>query len=138
MSEVVAFRGDGLLANSTSWYSTVGYRWGAFTPFLSYASTKAKIPTEAGITSVTGDPTTDGAASALTGAINTSLNAFNGSQNSTSVGVRWDVMRNTAIKAQYDHVKLGSGSTGRFAIALTTFPKGGSVDLLSLSLDFVF
>lgn len=138
MSEFVAFRGDGLLANSTSWYSTLGYRWGAFTPFLSYASTKAKIPTEAGITSVTGDPTTDGAAATLTGAINTSLNGFNGSQNAASVGVRWDVMRNTAIKAQYDHIKLGSGSSGRFANALASFPKGGSVDLLSVSLDFVF
>lgn len=138
MSELVAFQGDGLLSNSTSWYGTVGYRWGAFTPFLSHARTKAHIQREAGITSVTGDPTTDGTSAALTGAINTSLNAFNGSQHSTSVGVRWDAWRNTAIKVQYDHVQLGDGSAGRFASVQADFPKGGRVDLVSVSVDFVF
>jgi hypothetical protein len=138
MSEFVAFRGAGFLTNSTSWYGTVGYRLGAFTPFVSYARTKADVHHEAGVTSITGNTATDTTAATLNGAINQSLNSLNGTQDSTSIGVRWDVARNTAIKAQFDHVKLGAGSTGRFANVQAGFPLGGNVNLLSLSLDFIF
>lgn len=131
MSELVAFKGDGFLTNSTSWYGTAGYRFGTLTPFISYASTKAKIPVEAGITSFA-----DGG---LTAGVNATLNQFNGSQNATSVGVRWDAMRNVAVKAQYDQVKLGAGSAGRFNNPdPARFPYGGKVNLLSVSVDFVF
>lgn len=138
MSEFVAFQSEGFLTNSKSWYSTVGYRWGAFTPFFSYASTKADIPNEAGITSVTGDLMLDGTATALSGAVNTSLNSINGSQATTSVGIRWDAMPNVAVKAQYDRIKLGSGSSGRLTNPQPGLEKGGKVDLFSVSVDFVF
>lgn len=137
MSEFVAFQSEGFLTNSKSWYSTVGYRFGAFTPYFSYASTKADVPKEAGITSVTNSPLDD-VALELNKGINTSLNSINGSQATTSVGIRWDAMPNVAVKAQYDRIKLGSGSAGRLANVQPGFEYGGKVDLFSVSVDFVF
>ena len=137
MSEFVAFQGEGLFTNSKSWYGTVGYRLGAFTPYFSYASTKADVRNEAGITSLTGSPLDD-AAAVINGGLNTSLNSVNGSQATTSVGIRWDAMSNVAVKAQYDRIKLGSNSAGRLTNLQPGFKSGGNVDLFSVSVDFVF
>lgn len=137
MSEFVAFQGEGFLTSSKSWYGTVGYRWGAFTPYVSYASTKADVPNEAGITSFTNSPFDD-VAPDLNDGVNKSLNSINGSQATTSVGLRWDAMTNVAVKVQYDRIKLGSGSAGRLDNVQPGFEYGGKVDLFSVSVDFVF
>ena len=66
------------------------------------------------------------------------MNSINGSQATTSVGIRWDAMPNVAVKAQYDRIKLGSGSSGRLTNPQPGLEKGGKVDLFSVSVDFVF
>jgi hypothetical protein len=43
-----------------------------------------------------------------------------------------------ALKAQYDHVDLDEKSAGRFGNVQPAFQRGGSVNLFSLALDFVF
>ena len=52
--------------------------------------------------------------------------------------MRWDFFKNTALKLQYDHVDLGTGSAGRLAHPQPTMVRGGSYNLVSVALDFVF
>ncbi len=138
MGEIVAFKGDGFLSDSTSWYGTAGYRIGSFTPYVTYASTKSHIDREGGVSLSGNAAALAGLSGATTGALNTTLNSFNGSQQSASVGVRWDAIRNVALKAQLEQVKLGSGSAGRFSNPQAGFPYGGKVNLVTVSVDFVF
>lgn len=131
MAEFVSFRGAGILADSNSWYVSGGYRFGSFTPYATYARTKSKVTDEAGIPFAAAAPINAG----LNGALN---NQFNGTQDTISAGVRWDFMKNTSLKLQYDHVKNGSGSAGRLAHPLPALVRGGSYNLFSAALDFVF
>lgn len=130
-AEFVDFKGAGILADSRSWYVTGGYRFGSITPYATYARTKSSVSAEAGIPLPAAAPVNAG--------LNATLNnQFNGSQHTASAGVRWDFMKNTAVKAQYDRVKHDSGSAGRLAHPLPAFVRGGSYNLFSVALDFVF
>jgi hypothetical protein len=55
-----------------------------------------------------------------------------------AVGVRWDFRRDAAVKLQYEHVDLRSGSPGRLGNVQSDFDPGGRVDVISLTIDFVF
>jgi len=124
MGELLEFKSRGFLSDMTAWYVSGGYRIGKFTPYVSYASLKSHIDTETG-------------AGPLNGGINTTLNAFTASQATSGVGLRWDVVRNVALKAQYDRVKVGDNSHGRFT-AYPGFVPGSKIDVATVSLDFVF
>ena len=138
MSEFVAFKGDGFLSDSRSWYVSGGYRFGSFTPYLTYSSTKARIENEAGISTTGLDPTSAAGAAGLTAGINATLYQFTGTQNSVSAGLRWDVMKNVALKAQIDRLHVGERSNGRLANVQPNFQAGGHINVVSLAADFVF
>jgi hypothetical protein len=59
-------------------------------------------------------------------------------QNTLSIGARWDVLRNAALKLQYDHTRIGAGSSGVLANLQPGFQPGGTVNVISVSVDFVF
>ncbi len=59
-------------------------------------------------------------------------------QNTVSVGGRWDFMKNTAFKLQYDHTRIGTGSTGILNNIQPGFQPGGKVNVFSATIDFVF
>lgn len=63
--------------------------------------------------------------------------ASNAEQTSTSIGLRWDVIKNVAIKAQFDHVKLGPNSVGYFLNAKPAMI-GSSSNVASVAVDFVY
>lgn len=131
MAEFVDLNGEGFLVDSRSWYVTGGYRMGSFTPYATYARTRSRVTTEPGIPLP--------AAAPLNAGINAALNnQFNGSQSTLTLGVRWDVMKNTALKAQYDRIDLAANSAGRLANVQPGFVRGGNVNLFSAALDFVF
>lgn len=131
MSEVVLFKGDGFLSDSTSWYVSSGYRFGNFTPYITHSRTKAHIDHETGMT-----PVSPGIV-ALNDGLNQTLNQFTPTQYTNSIGLRWDFRKNMAFKTQYDFVKIGDGSNGRSK----TFP-GLTPDknpkVFSVAIDFVF
>ena len=138
MGEVVKFKGDSVITDKTSWYVSGGYRFGSWTPFATVGSYKSNRKYEPGITAAVGTPLAGGAAG-LNAGINSVLDAFNGSQNSISAGVRWDVVRNVALKAQFDRVTLKGHSAGRFSnIQPASFPFDGKVNLITVAADFVF
>lgn len=94
-------------------YATLGYRWGNFTPYLTLSHTGAS-----------GDPPRSPASPP--------------EQRTTSAGVRWDVARNAALKAQFDRISLGGADTGHFVNTQPGFPAGGTIKVFSIALDFVF
>jgi hypothetical protein len=137
MGEFYGFRGAGFLADSRSWYVSAGYRFGKLTPYVSYSTTKAKVEHEEGISTTGAAPLAAGAA-ALTAGINTTLDQFNATQHSTSVGARWDFMKNVALKGQYDRVNPAANSNGRFINQQPGYQQGQSANVYSVALDFVF
>ena len=61
------------------------------------------------------------------------------SQNTLSMGVRWDFMKNTDVKLQYDLVKLGDNSNGYLAnVPANVILYGTRFHVVSAVLDFVF
>ena len=118
------------MADSKSWYVTGGYRFGSLTPYATYANTKSQMARESGIPLAAAAPLNAGLNQLVS-------NQFNGAQNSVSAGLRWDFMKNVALKGQYDHINLGAGSSGRLS-ARPGFTPGGHVNLFSAALDFVF
>lgn len=125
----------GYIADTTGWYVMGGYRVGAFLPYVSFSKLKvddpnAAVPSDAGL---------------LTSSVSNILNTQKISQRTTSVGVRWDVMRNVALKAQYDRVSKPANSNGLFLVADPTTASGQSflnnkkdVNVFTVSMDFVF
>jgi hypothetical protein len=73
--------------------------------------------------------------------LNTTLNeilALAAVQRTISVGSRWDVMRNIDLKLQYDRINLGAGSAGTLINVQPGFQRGGTVNLLTIAIDFVW
>ena len=58
-------------------------------------------------------------------------------QRSMSVGARWDFMKNIALKVQYDHTRIGAGSSGTLTNIQPGFVSGGTLNLFSIAIDFV-
>jgi hypothetical protein len=127
-----------VLGESTAWYVSGGYRVARFTPYLTYGSLKANSNTsDPGLNVSTLPPYLAGPAMGL----NATLNAILGSipdQNTTSVGVRWDFMKNVDLKMQYDHTRLGAGSPGTLINLQPGFQPGGAVNLFSIAIDFIW
>jgi hypothetical protein len=136
MGEFVKVKGDSVLSDNRSFYVSGGYRFGSFTPYVSYAKTKSDVPTE-GISTAGATPLAANAAG-LSAGLNAILKAFGPQQNTLSAGVRWDFMRNMALKLQYDRLSLGENSAGSLTNVQPGFVPGGKVNLVSVAVDFVF
>jgi hypothetical protein len=78
-----------------------------------------------------------GPATGLNGALNSILSS-NIAQNTLTVGGRWDFIKNTALKLQFDHTRIGAGSAGALVNLQPGFQLGGKVNVFSATLDFVF
>jgi hypothetical protein len=135
MSEFADLNGAGILANTRAWYVSGGYRFGAWAPFVTYSTMQAQIHHET--IDTTGAAPLAAGATALTNGLNGVIHSVGSTQNTSSIGVRWDAMKNLALKAQYDSVNIGSSSAGRFV----TFPgvtASKHPHVVSFAADFVF
>ena len=121
---------DRYINTSHAWYITTGYRFGTLTPFVTYAKQVQEAPAN--------DATLPPALAPLMDIFNASRN---NAQKTIALGLRWDVARNIAIKAQGERIYLGPDSRGIFASPSnpTDYNKPTNpVHVLSLSVDFVF
>jgi len=116
---------DGLAASTTNMYASVGYRTGAFTPYLTLAKVKIDSPLSLGAA----DPI---------GIANAILAGTNSGRDSITVGTRWDFRENFALKLEATHVDADHGSSGGLTNLQPGFRHGGSYNLLSAAVDFVF
>ncbi|MEO7795333.1 MAG: hypothetical protein ABIV06_11230, partial [Thermoanaerobaculia bacterium] len=122
----------------SAWYASCGYRFSKFTPFLTYSTVTSPPPhSDPGLTVAAYPPELAPISSALNAALNNLL-ASKPSQNSLSVGVRWDFRETLDLKLQFDSSRLGSGSAGNLGNLQPGFQPGGSYNLVSIAIDIVF
>ncbi len=126
-----ARRANRRYANSAhGWYFTVGHRFGAVTPFLTFARQTEDRP-------ITRDRTSNPALDAGLDAVFVSRNP---AQQSITLGARWDFATNAALKAELMHAHTGSNASGSFFAPdpSTADVRDQVVNTLSLSLDVTF
>ncbi len=126
-----------VLGTVSGWYVSGGYRFGQFTPYLTYGQATADNLSDPGLTVSALPPSLAGPAKGLNAALNKFL-SMKSVQDTISVGARWDFMKNTALKLQFDHTDIGAGSTGTLTNTQPGFRPGGTFNLFSASIDFVF
>lgn len=123
-------RTDSYVADTDGWYVTLGYRLGAFTPYATVSEVKRK---DSNVNNTI--PALTPQLAVLKATVDAVVADQNISQKSVGLGMRWDAMRNVAVKAQFDRVK----PTG---VGLFNSPKPGfggkNVNVYSLSVDTVF
>ena len=137
MGEVAHGVTHSIFGKGTGWYLSGGYRLGKFTPYITYAEAKADNLSDPGLNLSTLPPSLAGAAAGLNAALN-SLLSTKPVQNTLSIGGRWDFMSNAALKLQYDHTDIGDGSSGELINLQPGFQPGGTINLFSATIDFVF
>ncbi|MDQ1813398.1 hypothetical protein RBA41_08790 [Massilia sp. CCM 9210] len=138
MAEIGRFTTHSFFGKSITVYSSAGYRFGAFTPYIAFAGAKARSPTRDPGLPLDGLPPALAASAAQ---LNEGLNYLLMSvpaQTTASAGVRWDVRRNIALKLQYDRVRPGEHSRGTLFNVQPGFSARPRVNLASAVLDFVF
>lgn len=136
--EWARFDTNSILGDKSAWYASGGYRLGRFTPYATFARLKAESQTsDPGLNLAVLPPQLQPTAAFLNAGLNAQLRGLP-VQDTASVGLRWDVHRNAAVKLQYDHVRLGAQSRGTFGNASPDFQPGSRVRLFSAAVDFVF
>jgi hypothetical protein len=126
------------VGGNTAWYVSGGLRRGKFTPYATYGHIKVDSDTSVpGLTLANLPPFLVGPATALNGALNSILGA-KAAQQTVSLGLRWDFMKDADLKVQIDRTRLGSGSAGVLTNVQPGFRPGGSYNLFSVTLDFAF
>ena len=117
------------VGTQTAWYASGGYRLGAFTPYAIYSkSTKQGDTSDPGVNSPFAAP--------LNGTLNELLKPATGT--TLSIGSRWDFKKNAALKLQYDHVDLDAQSSGSLLNIQPGYQPGGTFQVVSATIDFVF
>jgi len=129
MGEATQLVTHSILGKGTGWYLSGGYRFGKFTPYLTYGETRADNLSDPGLAAPE--------AAGLNAALN-SLLSTKPVQKTVSIGVRWDFMSNAALKLQYDHTDIGAGSSGMLMNLQPGYQLGGKVDVISATMDFLF
>jgi hypothetical protein len=138
MSEFGHFTSHSLPGDETGWYVSGGPRLGKFTPFATYAARKVESNrSDPGLTVAALPPFLAGAATELNATLNAELE-LSAVQTTISTGVRWDFIKNMDCKLQVDHTRNGAGSAGILEDLQPGFKPGGTVNLISATVDFVF
>jgi hypothetical protein len=137
MAEVLHQTSDGILGKTTSGYVSGGYRWNGFTPYATVAFAKSSERNERDVPLAGLPLPLLGLGGAINGVIGGLVNVDH-SQTTFTFGLRWDIASKFALKGQYDYIDLSSGSTGLLARQQPGFAPGGSVNLLSIAVDYVF
>lgn len=106
VSEYLTRRNSAKLFDSNSYYASAGYRFGSVMPYLTISHIEAKGTRNVGITGST-----------------------------QAVGMRWDAMKNVAIKTQLERLKPTSQYVNYTAPFNANKPK---FNVLSVTADFVF
>lgn len=128
----------GALADVHAGYVTLAYRFSELTPFITLAEVNGDTPDEAGL-STTGMPAP---LASQVDTLNQGLNFFlfqaSSAQKSITAGIRWDFQAGAALKLQYQHIDIDNKSSGRLGNIQPGFTPGGTVNVLSTAIDFVF
>ena len=121
---------SGVFQNSRAGYVLAGYRVDALTPYagVSWWHSHPR-PYQAGLPNVA-------PFDALNTAFASIMAASTSDQTTYTLGTRWDVRHNAALKAQWDAVRGSAAS--RFPVQQAKAGWDGKTDVLSLTFDFIF
>jgi hypothetical protein len=138
IGEIGHFVTHSILGDNTGWYVSGGPRLGKLTPYVTVAARKVESNrSDPGLTVAAFPPYLAGEATELNAALNAGLGSI-AVQRTISAGVRWDFMKDLDGKLQVDHTRNGAGSPGILFDLQPGFKPGGTVNLISATLDFVF
>jgi hypothetical protein len=125
--------------DNSAWYVTGGYRIAAVTLHLTFAQTKLDKKRLDGIPTAGLPPPLAAGAVGLNTGLDRGVTQRSPGQDSVSVGMRWDLQKNVALKMQYDHLRTGAETSGRLINPQPGFQlSGDTADIFGLALDFVF
>lgn len=114
-------------------YASLGRRFGNWTP---YAMLSISRP-ERGLRTASSDWSVIGQASNQQQALYV-LNTTRIDQRSLALGMRWDFHEQAALKLQWDHTRIDPSGYGMWYRALPLNNVSSHINLLSMTLDFVF
>ena len=126
LGEYVDIDMNNIISDNYAWYLSTGYHIGKFTPNITYS----KVTGRSNFKEKTGDTQIDTDLQEMAKRTLTS-------QQHITLGVRYDIKENIALKAQYDHIKESSDGRG-ISIHKEEPYKPTDINLFSLSMDFVF
>ncbi len=128
-----------MIGKYNSYSVTVGRSIGNVTPYIEWAHQRRANPifntSALGPTGL--NPQLDAGLSQLQGMLSEAAQFADFSMRSTSVGVRWDVQKDMALKLQYDLIKTPSPYRAG-GLATSTLPINNKVHLVSVVFDFIF
>ncbi len=131
-------RSQSLLGTTVGLAVGAGYRWRAFTPYIGYGDVRAQsAPRSDGLPLAGLPPQLAGLGAALNAGL-TQLMRTLPEQSSTTIGIRWDVATDIALKFQFDRVTPHGVSRGTLINNQPGFVSGRPVSVSSMTLDFVF
>jgi Gram-negative porin len=130
-AEYTMRRTDTYVSDTTGWYTTLGYRVGKFTPYLTVSRLKVD---DSNIDNTIPLGVSDDL-SALKAVVDGIVASQQVAQKTVALGLRWDAMRNVAVKAQFDRIR--PDTVGLFTRTQPGFG-GGHVNVYSLAVDMVF
>lgn len=128
------------LPDTLSAYFSVGRHIGEVTPYILLASVRP-LQDSATITAPqnTPSPAANAQLAAIYDGLNSGLHLVRFKQNTISVGARWDVHTNVALKLQWDHSEVGARAAGLWRNESgTTLSPAATVNLVSASANWVF
>jgi hypothetical protein len=137
ISELGRIRTRSAIGHRSGGYLTGGYRWRSLTFLVTYSEASGGDNSSPGL-SLAGAPPAAAAQAAALDAILDQVLARIAVQSSLSLGLRWDLRRNVALKLQVDRVRAGAGSYGTFVNFQAGFEPGAETTLITLDTDFVF
>ncbi|WP_338760560.1 hypothetical protein [Massilia sp. METH4] len=138
MGELGRVNTRSLLGDQTASYLSGGYRFGTVAPYFTYAFVRSNMARrEAGLPVAGLPPPAAALATVLNEELNYRLRRV-ASQNTASIGARWDFAPNYALKVQLDRVKPQRGSEGTLNNVQPGFQSGRAFGVISVGVDFVF
>lgn len=138
MGEWAEVKFDGVLSSRSGGYLSAGVRRGQFTPYVIWAETGPTRQRALQVLDLETLPPESRAAAAALNAQLAFVVADVPEQETFSLGTRWDFATSLCLKLQYDHTNLAAGNRGTLANFQPGFVPGGKVNLLGLSVSFVW
>lgn len=138
MLEAGQLKTNSYLGDKSTFYASTGYRYESLTPYLAYAKVSAQSNlSDPGLTTTYLPPNLLPVVLGLNGGLNQVLRST-AVQSTVSLGLRWDLRSNAALKLQYDKVMPQAGTSGMLINTQADFRSDRPVHIVSAVLDFVF
>jgi hypothetical protein len=121
-------------------YLSIGRHIGTVTPYVLLATVRsAHDAPDLPLPPTTSNPNIDAQLLYLQSAVQTVFQVLRFDQDTVSVGARWDVHPNIALKLQWDHTEIKAMGAGLWSNQTGTQPApAGTVNLISASLNWMY